>query len=262
MVLLVLKKRIIGVVNVKDGIAVQSFGFNKYLPLGKPECFVENLDRWGADEILLNVMDLSSKGLGPNLALLEKVANLGIETPLIYSGGISSIKDGKDIIQTGADRICVTRLLHENPNAVVQLSELIGLQGVIGAMPLGINDKGLFWYNYLTKKLTYFKNLSEVVNTSSISELIIIDFKSEGYKNSFNETLLSVLKSEKIPLLLFGGISEAIQINRIIKKMNINAVCIGNSLNYKESKLQYLKKNIKSYKLRDPVYKEEGKINV
>ena len=207
-------------------------------------------------------MDLSSKGLGPNLALLEKVANLGIETPLIYSGGISSIKDGKDIIQTGADRICVTRLLHENPNAVVQLSELIGLQGVIGAMPLGINDKGLFWYNYLTKKLTYFKNLSEVVNTSSISELIIIDFKSEGYKNSFNETLLSVLKSEKIPLLLFGGISEAIQINRIIKKMNINAVCIGNSLNYKESKLQYLKKNIKSYKLRDPVYKEEGKINV
>ena len=262
MVLLVLKKRIIGVVNVKDGIAVQSFGFNKYLPLGKPECFVENLDRWGADEILLNVMDLSSKGLGPNLALLEKVANLGIETPLIYSGGISSIKDGKDIIQTGADRICVTRLLHENPNAVVQLSELIGLQGVLGAMPLGINDKGLYWYNYLTKKLTYFKNLSEVVNTSSISELIIIDFKSEGYKNSFDETLLSVLKSEKIPLLLFGGISEAIQINRIIKKKNINAVCIGNSLNYKESKLQYLKKNIKSYKLRDPVYKEEGKINV
>ena len=98
MVLLVLKKRIIGVVNVKDGIAVQSFGFNKYLPLGKPECFVENLDRWGADEILLNVMDLSSKGLGPNLALLEKVANLGIETPLIYSGGISSVKDGKDVI--------------------------------------------------------------------------------------------------------------------------------------------------------------------
>ncbi len=262
MVLLVLKKRIIGVVNVRDGIAVQSFGFNKYLPLGKPECFVENLDRWGADEILLNVMDLSSKRLGPNLALLEKVANLGLETPLIYSGGISSVKDGKDVIQTGADRICVTSLLHENPKAVVQLSELIGLQGVIGAMPVGINRKGLFRYNYLTKKLTYFKNFNKVINTSSISELLIIDFKSEGYKNSFNETLLSVLKLEKIPLLLFGGISETIQINRIIKKKNINGVCIGNSLNYKESKLQYLKKNIKSYKLRGPVYKEEGKINV
>ena len=67
-----LKKRIIGVVNIKDGFAVQSFGFNKYLPLGKPECLIENLDRWGADEILLNIMDLSSKSLGPDLRLLKK----------------------------------------------------------------------------------------------------------------------------------------------------------------------------------------------
>ena len=60
------------VVNIKDGFVVQSFGFNKYLPLGKPECLIENLDRWGADEILLNIMDLSSKSLGPDLRLLEK----------------------------------------------------------------------------------------------------------------------------------------------------------------------------------------------
>ena len=60
-----LKKRIIGVVNVKDNIAVQSFGFNRYLPLGKPECLIENLDRWGADEIILNIIDLTQKRLVP-----------------------------------------------------------------------------------------------------------------------------------------------------------------------------------------------------
>ena len=33
---------------------MQSFGYRRYLPLGRPEVLVENLDRWGADEIVLD----------------------------------------------------------------------------------------------------------------------------------------------------------------------------------------------------------------
>ena len=51
-----LKKRIIGVVTVVDNIAVQSFGYQKYLPLGDPAILIENLDKWGADEIHLQVI--------------------------------------------------------------------------------------------------------------------------------------------------------------------------------------------------------------
>ena len=49
-----MKKRLIGVITIKDDLAVQSFGFKNYLPLGKPEILVKNLDIWGADEILIN----------------------------------------------------------------------------------------------------------------------------------------------------------------------------------------------------------------
>ena len=52
-----IKKRLIGVVTVKDGMAVQSFGYKKYLPLGNPKILIKNLNRWGADEILINVID-------------------------------------------------------------------------------------------------------------------------------------------------------------------------------------------------------------
>ena len=38
-----LKKRIIAVIIVKDGIAVQSIGFKKYLPVGKPNIAIEFL---------------------------------------------------------------------------------------------------------------------------------------------------------------------------------------------------------------------------
>jgi cyclase len=38
-----LKKRLIGVVTVRDGWAVQSFGYGRYLPLGKPVLMVLKL---------------------------------------------------------------------------------------------------------------------------------------------------------------------------------------------------------------------------
>ena len=48
-----LKKRLGAAVFVKDGLVVQSVGFSRYLPIGKPEVVIKNLDDWGADEIIL-----------------------------------------------------------------------------------------------------------------------------------------------------------------------------------------------------------------
>ena len=89
------KKRIIGVVTVKDGWAVQSFGYKRFLPLGKPEILAKNLDDWGADEILINDIDRTKKFKEPNFKLLEKISDLKLSTPIIYSGGIKNVDDQK-----------------------------------------------------------------------------------------------------------------------------------------------------------------------
>ena len=64
-----IKKRIGGVITVYNGLAVQSFGFKKYLPLGNPVNLAENLSRWGADEIILLDIKRTKQNLGPNLEL-------------------------------------------------------------------------------------------------------------------------------------------------------------------------------------------------
>ena len=46
-------KRLIATIPIIDGIAVQSIGFHKYLPIGKPEIVAEFLSDWGIDEIVL-----------------------------------------------------------------------------------------------------------------------------------------------------------------------------------------------------------------
>ena len=49
-----LKKRIIANLTLLNGVVVQSIGFNKYLPVGKPEIAVEFLNQWGIDEIIIS----------------------------------------------------------------------------------------------------------------------------------------------------------------------------------------------------------------
>ena len=147
-----IKKRLIGVVTVKNGLAVQSFGFRKYLPLGKPERLVENLDRWGADEILVQVIDRTAQKQGPDFALLERLGRLGISTPLIYSGGIRSVEDGVTAIHLGADRLMVDTLIHDDLTEVKRLSHLLGVQAVIASLPLSIEGSELIWLDYKTRK--------------------------------------------------------------------------------------------------------------
>ena len=53
----IIKKRLISVINVLEKNAVQSRSFNEYLPIGSPEILVENLSRWGSDEILIQCFD-------------------------------------------------------------------------------------------------------------------------------------------------------------------------------------------------------------
>ena len=60
-----LKKRIIANISISDGIVVQSFGFQKKLPLGRPEAFVKNLDRWMVDEIRKRRPDITIIFGGP-----------------------------------------------------------------------------------------------------------------------------------------------------------------------------------------------------
>ena len=80
-----LKKRLTGAVTIRGGLVVQSFGYNRYLPIGKPKVVAENLDRWGVDEIFIQVIDRSINNLGPDIELVKEISTSGILTPIMYA---------------------------------------------------------------------------------------------------------------------------------------------------------------------------------
>ncbi len=255
-----LKKRLVGVVIVKNGWAVQSFGYNRYLPLGKPECLVENLDRWGADEILVLSIDRSIAGLGPDFELLDKLALLGLETPLIYGGGIRDVADGMGAIQSGADRICVDALLQDDIGMVQELSFSLGVQAMIGVMPLSWTGEQIEWLNYRDKSSIPLTEELLSEKSQSVSELLIIDWEHEGNPGGFDPRLITNLPLNDVPLIAFGGISQNGQMVELLSTDTVAAIAVGNFLSYKEHAIQAFKESLEGMPLRFSNYKIQHRL--
>jgi imidazole glycerol-phosphate synthase subunit HisF len=249
-----LKKRLIGVVTVKDGWAVQSFGYRRYLPLGKPEWLVENLDRWGADEILVLCIDRSSRMVGPDFTLLEKLGGMGLGTPVIYGGGISSVEDGLKVIQAGADRIALDSLLHDSLRVLDELGQQLGLQALVASVPLRWQDDGVKWHDYRKRRDLALTVLARVLERGVVSELLVIDCAHEGQAAGFDAGLLDALPDLNMPVLAFGGISRVEQMRSLLTRPGVAAVCIGNFLSYHELAFQQIKKTLASSELRPAMY--------
>jgi len=249
-----LKKRLIGVVTVRKGWAVQSFGYSRYLPLGRPECLVENLDRWGADEILVQVIDRSVGNQGPDFDLLERLGRLGLKTPLIYGGGIATAEHAVQAIQSGADRVTVDQALHRAPNEVRQMSARLGAQALIAALPVRFADSVLR-HDYLTREcLPFGEEVPMLVADRVISELMLIDWQNEGGATDFDPSRLGKLPCPEVPLILFGGFAEPSLVRHFLEHPAVAAVAVGNSFAYREHAYQTCKRVVASAALRPPVH--------
>lgn len=240
-----LKKRIVGVITVRDGWAVQSFGYRRYLPVGRPDVLAENLDRWGADEILVQSIDRSRQGLGPDYAVLERIASRGLGTPIIVAGGIRNVQDALRCVNGGADRVCVDALLHDAPESVADIAAQLGAQAVVAALPLAVEASGLAWLDYRSgRQQPLGATVLSLLKERIVSEALVIDWKNEGSTAGFTSSLLASPELGGIPLIAFGGIGNAQLLREVLALSQTVAAGIGNALNYREHSVRLLKREL------------------
>lgn len=245
-------KRIIGTVIVKNNLAVQSIGFKNYLPIGCPLKIIENLNRWEVDEIILKDIDASLFFSKPNYKLIEKVGDLGISTPISYAGGVNNSEDASTIIRLGFERIIINQLFLKNETeSIKKIAKKIGSQAVIISLPVINLNKTIFFYDYFNKKKLQFNNKQLNALESFYSELLIEDAKNEGLLEGFDKEILTFFNKQNLrnKFLLFGGITNNRTILELLLNHQVEGICIGNSLNYKENAVQMIKKFITSKNL-------------
>jgi cyclase len=230
-------QRLIGVVTVRNGWAVQSFNYKKYLPIGEPATLVRTLGRWGVDEILLNCIDLSAQSLGPDFELLETIAQAFVGVPLTYGGGIRDEHDANRAISAGADRIAIDSILRDEPETAASLAARIGFQAVVAVFPTTAPPKGLrpSLLDYRTGLSSdLFQEIFKLGSPFPFAEALVVDVDREGSCLGFQQTLLRPFQEAQIPTLALGGISTISQVANTLKEPGVQGVCIENSLFYRD----------------------------
>lgn len=248
-----LRKRLLGAVVVRQGWAVQSFGYRRWLPLGKPECLVENLDRWGADGIVVLSIDRGDQG--PDLQLIERLGALGLSTPLTYGGGLATEEQARAAVRAGAERLVLDSVLSDNTQAVGAMASAVGVQALVAALPLLHAAPGEVGVQHLQHRtgaqVPLAAPICELIGGEQVSEVLVIDAAGEGEGHGFNSALLQAVEAHTdLPLLAFGGLARAEQIRPLLNRPQLAGVVVGNALNYNEHAIGHLKTRLTDQPLR------------
>jgi cyclase len=246
-------KRLVGVITVRRKMAVQSFGYARWLPMGDPAVVARNLDRWGADEILVLATDRGNDG--PDFPLLERLTHIGLSTPLIYGGGIRKVEDGIAVVGRGADRIALDSALARSPHLVAGLASALGAQALVAALPLAIRPDGLFWRDHAARTEHPFPAaIRALLEAGHVSEVLVIDWQNEGFPGRFDTRLLDLFPVPGMPLILFGGLGLPEPMQALLARPEVRAVGVGNSLAWREHAVQLLKAALPGAGIRPPAF--------
>jgi cyclase len=236
-------KRLIGTICVRNCQVVKSYGYNFWRPAGSIATALRNLDRWGADEIIL--LDVSRFNQ-PDPVVIREIERAHFQTPLVYGGGIRNLDHVKRLLDVGCDRFLVESLIYDSPFVLEKIAAYAGVQAIIGCLPITHSKS-----HWLIK--TGHRAVSEVLTLESalnryqelpISELLVVDADAEGYRGSFG------IPAEAEPwhslgkgIIWFGGIAEE-SARRLLTLNHTVAIAVGN-INYeREIALHHLRRNL------------------
>ena len=239
------KNRIISLINILDGIVVQSYQFKKYLPIGKPKIAIDYMNNWGIDEIiLLDIKNSLSKKnyLIKNLKSITK----NCQTPVSAGGGIVNIKQVEKMIRNGADKVVINSSSYQNKNLIKESVKEFGSQAVVSAIDVKKDKKKyyLFSKSGLKKEKINIKDHLKNLQEYGAGEILINSINMDGSQEGYDYEFLKIYKELiQIPIIISGGYGN---VNHIasLSKYNISGFAIGNSLHHFEHSVQLIKKKL------------------
>jgi cyclase len=237
-----LRKRVIGLLPMRDGIVVQSYRFARWLPVGVPEIAAEFLDRWGIDEILLVDIGASTAGRTIDPRSVERTARrCGV--PLAVGGGVRSVDAARDLLKAGADKIVVNTAAIEDPSLVGRIAAAFGEQCVVVAIDAARDGYGRTTIRSARGTDTRAPDdWLRQVQKAGAGEILLQSVDRDGMRDSLDlELARSLARSAHVPLILASGVGHPAHVLDGLAIRGVQAVAIGNLLAHSEHSVTMLK---------------------
>lgn len=239
-----LKKRVSASIFTLCGRAVQSIGFNRFLPVGDPAIAAEYFSRWGADEIMLIDLSAPREGRGPDLAMIERVSRACF-VPLAVAGGLSTVDQVHDAVAAGADKVVVNTAALREPTLIRRIADRFGEQCAIAAFDVltaGAGERTVMENAGRHRRAEGFLTLLRRAEAAGAGEILLQSVDRDGSRSGYDLALIeAAAQAVHVPVIALGGCGHPDHVVELFQNTRASAAAIGNMLNYTEHSILLIK---------------------
>lgn len=241
-----LKKRITATLVVKNGIVVQSIGFKRYLPVGKPAIALEFLNSWGIDEIILLDISATAHHQQPDYEMIRN-ASLKCFVPLTVGGGITDIEHIKELMHCGSDKVALNQAAIYQPQLISTAAEIFGNQCVVVSIDAVKTANGYCVFDYINKTNLSISPAEMAKRSEELGagEILINSVDRDGSYAGYDKDLINTIcENVTVPVIACGGAKNAGDMLDILQNTRVSAACAGNFFHFTEHSVNTAKANI------------------
>lgn len=244
-----LAKRIIPCLDINKGRVVKGVNFVNLIDAGDPVEVAKRYNELKADEIVFLDISASNENRSTMVDVIARAAE-EVFIPLTVGGGIRTIKDFRDILNVGADKISINSAAIKNPDLIQEAALKFGSQCVVVAIDVKRNYEGRYdvylnggRINAGLDALEWALKCQEL----GAGEILLTSMDKDGTKSGYDlEITRAVSEAVHIPVIASGGAGKMEHFyDALSEKGKADAVLAASLFHFNEIGIRELKEYLR-----------------
>ena len=222
--------RVIPILLLRDGGLYKTVKFKEPKYIGDPLNAVKIFNEKEVDELIVLDISATKEGRSPDLETLKEIATECF-MPVCYGGGITSLKEVRQIINAGVEKISINSAAFKKPTLVKEISETFGSSTVV----VSIDVKRSFFGKYEVcidggkintgvDPITFATKIA----ANGAGEILINSIDRDGMMAGYDLELIKKITSEvDVPVIACGGAGNLKDFSDAINLSGASAVSAG-----------------------------------
>ena len=272
-----LAKRIIPCLDVRDGRVVKGVNFVNIRDAGDPVENAKFYDKEGADELVFLDITASHEKRKIILDVVERTAN-DVFMPLTVGGGINSLNDIRDLLNSGCDKVSINTSAVKDPYFVSHAAEKFGSQCIVVAIDAKrVKEDMIYTDDEPWIKETAYKNIflekvdskkpawaisinggrkmkkinavewAKKMQELGAGEILLTSMDRDGTKDGYDiELTKTVAEAVTIPVIASGGVGTLEHLYEGLILGKADAALAASIFHYREYSIKQAKEYLKS----------------
>jgi len=246
-----LLKRIIVCLDVRDGKTTKGIRFKGNEDIGDPVDMAKIYYAQGVDELVFYDITASSERRRVFLDVVEKVAE-NIFIPFCVGGGLASVKDMRDTLLAGAEKVSLNSQAVKNPGIIEEGASLFGRQCIVLGMDALKDPSMPSGYRVVInggRTPTGKDALAWALEAERLGagEIVLNSIDADGTKEGYELTVTRMIsEAVNIPVVASGGAGRPEHLAAVLSEGKADAALVASMVHYGTYSIRDIKKSLEA----------------